>query len=168
MKSKIILTTNRLIIREFNLDDINKVYQMSREKDINKWLPDQVYESKKETKEVLKFLISRYQYIPNMSKFPYVFGLELKGKNTLIGHIGLSEIKLGIEVGYAVAKKYTNQGYASEALINFSKWTLDYFDLDTLYGIVDQNNIASINVLEKSNYVLNGKSKQKFEYIYKF
>ena len=168
MKNKTILTTKRLIIREFSFDDINKVYQMSREKGIKKWLPDQVYKNKEEAKEVLIYLISRYQYIPNMSKLPYVFGLELKDKNTLIGHIGLSKIELGIEVGYAVEKEYTNLGYASEALINFSKWTLDNFDVDTLYGIVDQNNIASINVLEKSNYVLNDKSKQKLEYIYKF
>ena len=168
MKSNVILTTKRLIIREFNLYDISKVYIMSREKGIKKWLPDQVYKDKEETEEVLKYLISRYQYIPDMSKFPYVFGIEKRDKNILIGHIGLSKIKSGIEVGYSIEEDFTNQGYASEALTKFSEWSLKNYNLDKLYGIVDQKNIASINVLEKSHYVLKEKSEGKLEYIYKF
>jgi len=165
LNNQVVLRTKRLIIREFNLDDINKVYQMSREKGIKEWLPDQVYKSKEETEEVLKYLISRYQYIPDMNNFPYVFGLELKEGNVLIGHIGLSKVDLGIEVGYGIAKNHTNLGYATEAVTTFSNWILNKFDLDILWGIVDQNNIASINVLEKSNYAL--KEKFKGKYIYK-
>lgn len=166
MNNQVILTTKRLIIRKFNLDDINKVYQMSKEKGIKRWLPDQVYKSKEETEEILKYLKSRYRYIPDMNNFPYVFGLELKEGNDLVGHIGLSKIELGIEVGYAIADRYANQGYATEVVTKFSNWTLVNFKLDKLWGIVDQINIASINVLEKSNYALKDKSKGKYRYVY--
>jgi RimJ/RimL family protein N-acetyltransferase len=101
-----------------------------------------------------------------MNNFPYVFGLELKEGNDLVGHIGLSKIELGIEVGYAIADRYANQGYATEVVTKFSNWTLVNFKLDKLWGIVDQINIASINVLEKSNYALKDKSKGKYRYVY--
>ncbi|MDZ7671825.1 MAG: GNAT family N-acetyltransferase [Halanaerobiales bacterium] len=166
LNNKIVLTTERLKIRHFTLSDTKQVYKMSREEGIKKWLPDQVYKNKEEAEEVLKFLISRYQYIPEINKCPYVFGVELKGDKELIGHVGLSQVDLGVEVGYGIADQYKNKGYATEVLKDFSKWALDDLNLDKLWGIVDQNNIASINVLEKSNYALKDKSKGKYRYVY--
>ncbi len=167
MNNKIVLITERLRIRNFTLSDTKQIYQMSREEGIKKWLPDQVYKDKEEAKEVLKFLISRYQYIPKTDKCPYVFGVELKDNKKLIGHVGLSQIDLGIEVGYGVADQYKNKGYATEVLKVFSKWALDNLSLDKLWGIVDENNLASIKVLKKSGYILKDKTESKLKYIYK-
>ncbi|MGM0445852.1 MAG: GNAT family N-acetyltransferase [Bacillota bacterium] len=167
MKNKIILTTERLRLRYFTLNDVKQVYQMSREVGIKKWLPDQVYKNIDEAEEVLKFLISRYQYIPDINKSPYVFGVELKKDKKLIGHVGLSQVEPGIEVGYGIAENYKNRGYATEVLKDFSKWTLDNLNLDKLWGIVDENNLASIKVLKKSNYFLKDRSGGKIKYIYK-
>jgi RimJ/RimL family protein N-acetyltransferase len=35
-----VLTTSRLLLREFSLDDVPTVFEMLRRKDINGWLPN--------------------------------------------------------------------------------------------------------------------------------
>src|SRR6056297_3570645 len=109
------IETNNLAIRPFNSLDTEKVYQMSQEASMKAFLPDQVYESLEETKEVIEFLMSKYGHQSIVDQLPYVLGIELKENNELIGHVGLSRIDKGIEIGYAIEKKYQGHNFATEA-----------------------------------------------------
>ena len=166
MKKKIILETNNLYLREFTIDDTDQIYELSLEEGMKKWLPDQVYDSKEEASQILNFLISQYDSIIEPNKSPYVLGLELKENNELIGHIGLSPYQDVIEIGYAVGEKYQGFGYATEAVNTFSNWVLNNIDIDYIWGIVAQNNKASIKVLKKAGYTYHKKDK-KLWYKYK-
>lgn len=42
---------------EFIPEDTDQIFQLSQETDVKKWLPDQVYKTKKEAAEILEFLI---------------------------------------------------------------------------------------------------------------
>ena len=143
-----ILKTERLNIREFTLLDTKNIYEFSQEESLKKWLPDQVYADLDEAKETLEFLISKYRN----KEFPLVMAVVKKASNELIGHVGLSEIKQGIEIGYAIGENYQNKGYASEAVNAYITWAKKEFSLEKIYGVVKCENYGSCRVLEKSQF----------------
>ena len=51
------IETKKLLLRPFTLNDTGKVFQMSLEDGMKKWIPDQVYDDENEAHEVLEFLI---------------------------------------------------------------------------------------------------------------
>jgi len=146
------IETKRLILRSFNLLDTKKVYEMSQEDPMKVFLPDQVYENLKHTKEVIEFLMSKYGHQSIVDQLPYVLGIELKEKRELIGHVGLSKIDEGIEIGYAIEEKYQGQNYATEAVYAMTNLALSNPLVTEIWAVIDLNNIASIKVLEKSDY----------------
>ena len=161
MENKIILTSKRLNFRFFEKSDLEKIYQMSQEEGIRKWLPDQCYQNKDEAAEVINFLIECYSEVDPSTK-PFVLGIELKENKELIGHIGLSPVAGLIEVGYAVEEKHQGAGYATEAVKEFSEWAQKELNLEAIWGIVEKENLASAKVLEKANYSLD-KAKENID-----
>lgn len=146
------IETTNLAIRAFNLLDTEKVYQMSQEASMKAFLPDQVYENLQQTKKVIEFLMSKYGHQSIVDQLPYVLGIELKENNELIGHVGLSRIDKGIEIGYAIEEKYQGHNYATEAVIAMTNLALSNPLVNEIWAVIDHKNIASIKVLEKSNY----------------
>lgn len=158
MKNIIILKSKRLNLRYFKKSDLEKVYQMSQEEGIRKWLPDQYYQDKKEAAEVLEFLLNSYKDI-NPQERPFVLGIELKENKELIGHIGLSPVDDLVEIGYAVEEKYQGAAYATEAVKEFSAWAQKELNIEAIWGIVEKDNLASAKAIEKAGYSLD-KSKE--------
>lgn len=146
------IETKNLVIRPFNLFDTEKVYKMSQELAMKTFLPDQVYESLEQTKEVIEFLMSKYGHQSIIDQLPYVLGIGLKENNELIGHVGLSRIDKGIEIGYAIEEKYQGHNYATEAVIAMTSLALSNPLVNEIWAVIDLKNIASIKVLEKCNY----------------
>lgn len=60
------------------------------------------------------------------------------------------------EVGYWVGEEYWGQGIATEAVRLMTEYAFYYFDLLRLYAEVFENNKASMRVLEKNGYYLEG------------
>lgn len=166
LNKNIILKTERLNIREFTLEDSKEILSMSKEKGIKKWMPDQVYSDLEQTKNVLDFLIAQYDVEPNPSNNPYVLGIELEENKELIGHIGLSAIDEGVEIGYAITDKHQKKGLASEAVSEFSSWAVHNLNIESIWGIVNKDNEGSIKVLEKSNYKYVDEKDSNLLYVY--
>lgn len=142
------METKRLIIRDFLLSDAEAIFYFSQEDSLKQWLPDQVYSDIYEAKETLEFLISRYPH----KELPFVLAVVEKESNELVGHVGLSRIKKGIEIGYAIGKQHQNKGYASEAVAAFSNWGKKESGVGEIYGVVNSKNYASIKVLENAGF----------------
>lgn len=137
------INTSRLIIRRFTLEDAKKIYELSNEEALGKYLPDQVYADIDEAKETLEFLINQY----DKKTYPYVMAVVEEFSGQLIGHVGLSEVNHGIEIGYAIGISHQGKGYAKEVVRAYSAWAKDNLIIDKIYGVVDVNNKASIKVL---------------------
>jgi RimJ/RimL family protein N-acetyltransferase len=146
MKNSLV-ETERLIVRRLLLSDVDLLYKYSQEEITKRELPDEVYESIEKTTEMLEFLISNYD-----SKYPLVYGIKLKEKSCIIGHISLSNIDKGIEIGYAIGTDYQRRGYASEIIGPFVDWSKKHLKLDNIYGIAKAVNVASWKILEKNGF----------------
>lgn len=154
------IDTKNLILRPFTLDDTEKVYKMSIEVGMKKWIPDQVYADRNESHEVLEFLISCYNE-PDPKIKPFVLGIELKETGELIGHVGLSPLNGEVEIGYAIEEIYHGRGFATEAVKSMSEWAVQYFSISSIFGIVASENTGSVKVLEKSGYLFAEEKERK-------
>lgn len=101
VKHIIILETNRLIIREFEFSDTKLLFLYSQEDAAKKELPDEVLSTLDAAKEKIKFFKGQYE-----NGNILVYAIELKEAGVLIGHVSLSPIKEGMEIGYAIAAAY--------------------------------------------------------------
>lgn len=143
-----------VFLRKFSMADAPKVFQMSQEKGMQQWIPDQVYADLNESENVLKFLIQQYDSDKSPAEIPVVFAICLEKTGELIGHAGLSPADGKVEIGYAIENSQQRKGYASDAIAAVSSWALDYYRLPELLGIVAAENTASCRALEKAGFTL--------------
>ena len=84
--------------------------------------------------------------------------IEADGK--LAGGIGLilnGDVYIkSAEIGYWLGEQYWGKGIATEAVRQMTEYAFYYFDLVRLYAEVFETNKASMRVLEKNGYYLEG------------
>lgn len=150
------LSTPRLLLRPFTLSDVAKIYAMSQEAALRRWLPDQVYRDERHAEEVVSALMAFTAKDPEPRRSPYVLGIEQRATAVLIGHIGVSPARGSVEIGYGIEERLHGNGFATEAVTAMAAWAMRELALPELLGIVDRDNSASRRVLEKSGFVQNG------------
>lgn len=141
------IETERLIITEFNLSMAEDVHKNSLDEDNRRFVPDEVFETIEDARETIEFLMSVYESEDGPLVYPV---LRKDGAN--IGYVQLVPLEEGFEVGYHIAKEYTGNGYATEALKAFLNEILPKKNLDKVYGICISENIASKKVMEKCGF----------------
>ena len=86
--------------------------------------------------------------------------MELKdSKDEIVGTLSFKGIDNNgmVEIGYGINEGYENKGYMTEAVTAMAKWTSIQPNVKQVEAEAEENNIASIRVLEKSHFVPNGK-----------
>ena len=86
--------------------------------------------------------------------------IELKNsENEIIGTLSFKGIddKGIVEIGYGINEGYENKGYMTEAVRAIVKWASEQPNVNHIEAEAEENNYASIRVLEKCNFVPNGK-----------
>lgn len=149
-----VLETSHLLLKYLSLEDAQKIFELSQEKGMKKWIPDQVYTDFQEAKQVIEFLKSHYSAKPNPKSAPFVLGVAIRDTGELIGHVGLSPVGNNVEIGYAIAEKHQGKGYGTEVVTSMSAWCLENLEVPYILGIVDSENKGSCKVLEKAGYTL--------------
>ena len=143
------IKTSRLTITTFSPDMAQSVYENSQDDDTRRFVPDEVYDSAEEAREAIEFLISRYDSTDGPFVYPIITN---DGKN--IGYVQLCQIDDGSwEIGYHIAKQFTGQGYATEAVKAFLPAMAQKLNIKKVYGICLAENLASVHVLEKCGFV---------------
>lgn len=142
------LETKRLIITNFDLSMAEDVHKNSLDEDNRRFVPDEVFETVEEAKETIEFLMSAC----DTESGPFVHPVLLKdGKN--IGYVQLVSLDEGFEIGYHIAKDYTSNGYATEAVKSFLDYMMKKKNLNKVYGICLSENLASKRVMEKCGFI---------------
>jgi ribosomal-protein-alanine N-acetyltransferase len=145
-----VIATPRLLLRPFTLADTAKIFVMSQEDGLRRFIPDQVYRDETHAEEVLRALIAWTDQPPEPRTRPYVLGIE---SDELIGHVGLSAARGSVEIGYAIEDKQQGKGLATEAVAAMTRWGLTDLGLPEVLGIVAVDNVGSCRVLEKAGFV---------------
>ncbi|MCR5419556.1 MAG: GNAT family N-acetyltransferase [Lachnospiraceae bacterium] len=107
-----ILTTERLMIREMTVDDVDRLYEIYAAPEITEYT-EPLYEDRNEE------IAYTRSYIKNQYEF-FGYGMWLvveKSTGRIIGRVGLSDREgfSDSEIGYVIEKEKQNKGYATEA-----------------------------------------------------
>ena len=129
------------------MDMAQVVQENSVDEDNKRFVPDEVWESVEEVEENLKFLITQYGSFEG----PLVYPIIVKENNDNVGYVQLVPIEDGMwEIGYHIAKRYTGNGYATEAVRGFLPVIASAANVAEIYGICLAENKASDAVMKKS------------------
>nr|WP_312578830.1 GNAT family N-acetyltransferase [Sedimentibacter sp.] len=142
---KIIVDTNRLLIREFIRQDAEDLYKLESDSRVIEYIPGSRLLSLNECRREIKKYINNYK-TNNLSRWP-VF---LKSTNEFIGVTGfryLPSLKK-TEIGTKLIPSFWGNGYSTElgnAIINYG---LIKMKLNEIIAMADPENIKSIKSLE--------------------
>ena len=143
------IKTPRLTITTFSQAMAQSVYENSQDDDSKRFVPDEVYDSADEAREAIEFLMSRY----DSADGPFVYPIITNDGGKNIGYVQLCQIDDGAwEIGYHIAKQFTGQGYATEAVKAFLPAMAQKLNIKEVYGICLAENLASVRVLEKCGF----------------
>ena len=145
-----LISNNNLIIIKMDLSMSFDVYKNSQDEDNKKFVPDEVFESEEEAREVIKSIIKSY----DSKEGPFIYAVIRQSDNANIGYIQLVQIEEGWEIGYHIAKVYTGNGYATEAVNLYVEYLKKNTDIKEIYGVALADNFASRRVLEKCGFKL--------------
>ncbi len=164
---KTIVTTDRLLIREFIPSDFDALYAIWQEPDIRCYLEGF---TNNYTIEKAKFTA----YIQNI--YPYygygLWGVFLKTKEQLIGQCGI-ELKnrkdtAVHEIGYLIGKQYRGKGYAKECVNAVISYAFDKLSAPRILAVIDKRNLKSIRFAEQNGmtYVEDRKGNHRICAVY--
>jgi [ribosomal protein S5]-alanine N-acetyltransferase len=143
---KIILESQRLIFREFTLDDAALLFELNKDDEVRRYVhePAPTLDS---TRTALKEIILPQYKLYNHGRW----ALHLKSTNEFIGWCGLKFIaeQNEIDLGYRFMKKYWGNGYATESARSAVKYGFEQLLMKKIVARAHVENIASLKVIEK-------------------
>lgn len=143
--------TDRCLIREITLQDIDALYELYAPPEITQYI-EGLYENRAQETEFIQ------AYIGNMYRF-YGYGLWVivdKTTNRLIGRAGLSHRQVDgqteIELGYIIAKDRQGEGLAYEVCKKIMTMAKHFFDIEYLLLFTQKENIPSVRLAQKLGF----------------
>jgi len=143
------IETKRLILRTFQENDLNDLYEYLSNHEVVKYEPYKPM-TIKEVKENLEYRISSDDFI----------AVELKDNQKMIGNLYLSKSDFNsFEIGFVFNIKYQNQGFATEACKAIIE---DLFKngIHRVFAMCDPKNRNSWKLLERLGFLKEAHLKQ--------
>ncbi|MFT5250293.1 MAG: ribosomal-protein-alanine N-acetyltransferase [bacterium] len=143
---KKIIETNRLVLRELDINDSENFFNLNSDSEVLKYTGDLPFSS---IAAAENFLINYSDYKKNgFGRWAVI----LKETESFIGWSGLklNEENL-VDIGFRFFKKEWGKGYATESARAVLDYGFNTLKLNEIIGRASKNNISSIRVLEKLN-----------------
>lgn len=142
--TQIVAETDRLILREFDVKDAEAFYNLNNNPEVLKFTGDDPFASISEAEQFIKNY-DQYQ-LNGYGRWAVIE--KVSGK--FIGFSGLKLNEQGdVDLGFRFFQEQWGKGYATESAIACMKIGFEQYKVDAIIGRADQNNIASVKVLEK-------------------
>lgn len=90
-----------------------------------------------------------------------------KEENIMVGDfcfLGEPNVDGEIEIGYGTYKDFRNNGLMTEAVRGMIEWAGKQPNVKSVIAATGKNNIASISVLEKNNFIQSGETDTMFNW----
>lgn len=148
---KVLAETDRLILREILLTDIEGMYELDSDPEVHKYLGNNPVKEKGEIIDVINFI--RQQYIDNgIGRWAII---DKKTKE-FIGWTGLKYVteltnnhKNYYDLGYRLRRKYWGKGIATESAKASLDYAFDKLNAKEVYAMADSKNDGSNKILKK-------------------
>lgn len=105
------IETDRLVLRKFTDSDIDDMFILYSDEEVNKFLPWFPFKTRDEVKKYLYNNIFPF-YEKDVA---YSYAITQKADNQVIGYIHINDIGGSNDMGYALRKEFWHKGITSEA-----------------------------------------------------
>lgn len=157
MNENVVIETQRLVLRQYKLEDANDIVEELNNLNVTKWLQGAPYPYT--TEDALHFI---NKYLDNKL---YNFAIVLKSENKVIGGTQLTNIDFYNGTaggGIWISEKYWGQGYGTEAFWARIKYAFEVLGLRRLENGYFKDNEKSHRMQLKFGYKDEGVRRQKF------
>lgn len=147
-----LIETERLILREFTINDADAVYEFNSNPEVQKYTGDELIDSLERAKElILNISLKEYKNY-GYGRWAVVY----KTDNKVIGFAGLKYLPEldETDIGFRFLPQYWGKGIATEASKEVVKYGFENLGLESIIGIAMPKNIGSCKVLEKLGFHL--------------
>lgn len=142
-----ILDTDRLILRQLNVDDAEFIFELVNDSSFIRFIGDKGVRTLDDARNyILNGPVASYE------KFGFgLFATELKDGNVPIGICGIlkRDTLPHADIGFAFLPRYWKQGYAFESAAAVMKYAREALGMDQVLAITTPDNEASAKLLEK-------------------
>ncbi len=142
------LTTNRLILREFEASDWRAVLAYQNDPLYLRYNPWN-YRTEEDVRQFVQLFVSWSQEVPRRK---FQFAIILRSEQRLIGNCGIrmkTSQSWEADIGYELDSRYWNNGYATEAAYTLLSFGFDDLRLHRIWAHCVRENTGSAHVLEK-------------------
>lgn len=144
-----VLETKRLLFHKFNLDDVERLYQIYSQPEMMRYIGDGSVPTYEQTKDWVQRQMATY----DLNKRDLWATVEKKS-GTLIGRCGLVTWEIEgvteLEVGYLIDRNYWGEGLGTEAAQGIRDFAFQTYDVSQLISLVQYSNRASRRVAKKN------------------
>lgn len=146
-----ILETERLYLREMTENDYPALCKILQDEEVM-YAWEHAF-SDEEVRDWIKNQLNRY----NETGVGY-WAAVLKETDEMIGQCGLLKQDYNggnvFEIGYLFRKDYWHKGYATEAAAACKEYAFNTLNVDEVYSMIRDNNIASQNVAKRNGMTI--------------
>lgn len=150
----ICIETERLILRQFSVEDTVALHKICNEAYILKWMPD--WECSIDIRKSWIGWVEKQYSLATRETARIMLAVTLKTNSRIVGMVGIGnkeEVDNEIEIAYFISEKYSNNGYISEAAKAMAEWAFSSLNIDYLIAIVELDNLSSQRVIEKCGFI---------------
>ena len=142
-----ILTTERLTLRQLQINDEEEIFTLRSDSEINKYLDRRL----SNTIEDARNFINNVNENINKNASLY-WAIILSDRNTFVGTVclyGFSDENDNCEIGYELLTNFQGQGIMKEAVEKVIDYAFNNIKVQKIEAFLHRDNQRSINLLEK-------------------
>ena len=145
-----ILYTERLLLRKLGADDIPALVKLGNNRKISAYVRN-IPSPYQEPDAVFRI---GYVHKGFVAGSRYVFAITLREPEEFIGEISLhlDDGRKIAQLGYWLGEPYWKNGFTTEAIKKVLEFGFNKLTLDLVFASVEEENIASVRVLEKNGF----------------
>ena len=151
------LETERLTLRPLTMSDLDDVWAYASDPEVTRFTIFDYHTSRRTTEEWLKSALA------SSAGESFLFGIAHRQRGKIIGSCGIRawnrEYHLA-EMGWALARAYWNQGYATEAVGALIGFGFAHLKLNRMQALCVPTHAASRRVMEKAGMKFEGILRQ--------
>jgi ribosomal-protein-serine acetyltransferase len=156
------LTDKRVVLRPYQLEDIDELYVAARESiaEVGRWLPWCHYDYTRD--ESSTWVGSRPQAWRD--GIDYSFAIIDRASDRLVGGCGLNQFdydRQRCNLGYWVRTSATRKGFATAAALLLARWGVEVLKLERMEVLAAVGNIASQRVAVKVGAMREGIARSR-------
>lgn len=155
------LDSSRIVLREFQDKDAQNLFDnYGSDVENTKYMLWKNYKSIEDAKASIDFYKTSYEENSTFRQY----AIALKDTDEVIGQISFEINKRHhfADIAYILGRKFQNNGYMTEAINTLSTYLFNELNCMRIFAEVMEDNIASVKLLKKCNFIEEGIEHNKY------